>query len=116
MNLINSATTTVKKSKFIAYFYEINNPDEVKTILKSLALEHKKASHIVYAYRINNTAGKSDDKEPAGSAGLPLYNILEKNDFASHLIVVVRYFGGTKLGFGLLSRTYSKSALQAIKK
>lgn len=116
MNLINTAQLEIKKSKFISYYYHITTPDDIKKILNDLHIEHKKARHIAYAYRLGNTAGKSDDKEPSGSAGLPLYNILEKNNLNDTLLVVVRYFGGTKLGFGPLARAYSNAGLQALKK
>lgn len=116
MNLINSGQIEIKKSKFISYYYEIISPDEVKIILDNLKKEHKKARHIAYAYKVLNTAGKSDDKEPSGSAGMPLYNLLEKNNLNNTLLVVVRYFGGTKLGFGPLTRAYSNAAIEALKK
>ena len=108
MNLINSSQIEIKKSKFISYYYQIDNIDEVKMILEDLRKEHKKAKHIVYAYKFDNTAGKSDDKEPSGTAGLPLFNILEKNNF--------KYFGGIKLGAGPLSRAYGNAGSAAIKK
>lgn len=116
MNLINSGQIEIKKSKFISYYYEIISPDEVKIILDNLKKEHKKARHIAYAYKVLNTAGKSDDKEPSGSAGMPLYNLLEKNNLNNTLLVVVRYFGGTKLGFGPLTRAYSNAGIEALKK
>lgn len=116
MNLINSGQIEIKKSKFISYYYEITSPDEVKIILDNLKKEHKKARHIAYAYKVLNTAGKSDDKEPSGSAGMPLYNLLEKNNLNNTLLVVVRYFGGTKLGFGPLTRAYSNAGIEALKK
>ena len=115
MKLLKSAEIIVKKSRFISYYYEINDFDEIKEILNDLKSEHKKAKHIVYAYKFGNTAGKSDDKEPKGTAGLPLYNLLEAKNLNNRLIVVVRYFGGTLLGAGLLQRTYRASALEAIK-
>mgnify|MGYP001625904982 CR=1 FL=1 len=115
MKLLKSAEIIVKKSRFISYYYEINDFDEIKEILNDLKSEHKKAKHIVYAYKFGNTAGKSDDKEPKGTAGLPLYNLLEAKNLNNKLIVVVRYFGGTLLGAGLLQRTYRASAIQAIK-
>ena len=115
MKLLKSAEIIVKKSRFISYYYEINDFDEIKEILNDLKSEHKKAKHIVYAYKFGNTAGKSDDKEPKGTAGLPLYNLLETKNLNNRLIVVVRYFGGTLLGAGLLQRTYRASALEAIK-
>ena len=105
-----------KKSKFIAYYYQLDDIEEVKLILENLRKEHKKARHIVYAYRFGNTAGKSDDKEPSGTAGLPLYNLLEKNNLDNSLLAVVRYFGGTKLGAGPLARAYNKAGSLAIKK
>ena len=115
MKLLKSSEIIVKKSRFISYYYEIDDFDEIKEILSDLKREHKKAKHIVYAYKFENTAGKSDDKEPKGTAGLPLYNLLEAKNLNNRLIVVVRYFGGTLLGAGLLQRTYRASALEAIK-
>lgn len=115
MKLLKSAEIIVKKSRFISYYYEIDELNEIKEILSDLKSEHKKAKHIVYAYKFENTAGKSDDKEPKGTAGLPLYNLLETKNLNNRLIVVVRYFGGTLLGAGLLQRTYRASALEAIK-
>lgn len=116
MNLINSAQIEIKKSKFIGYYYQIDSIDEVKVILENLRKEHKKARHVVYAYKFHNTAGKSDDKEPSGTAGLPLYNILERNNLNDKMLVVVRYFGGIKLGAGPLSRAYGNAGSMAIKK
>lgn len=115
MNLVKTNTLEIKKSKFIAYFYTLEDLVEVKEILAALREEHKKARHIVYAYRYFNTAGKSDDKEPSGTAGLPLYNLLEVNDINNSLIVVVRYFGGIKLGAGPLMRAYKNAGLSVIK-
>ena len=116
MKLINTCTIEVKKSKFIAYYYEINNKEEIETILKDIKKEHKKAKHIPYAYKIDNLVKKSDDKEPSNTAGTPIYNIIMQNDLNNVLILVVRYFGGTLLGSGLLTRTYLNSAKEVIKK
>ena len=77
MKLLNTSIEEIKKSKFIGLYYDINSIEEIKDILNELKVEHKKAKHIVYAYKYQNTAGKSDDKEPSGTAGLPLYNLLE---------------------------------------
>ena len=115
MKLINTNNLEIKKSKFICYLYEIDSLNNVDNILKDLKLEHKKANHFPYAYIINNTAKKTDDKEPSGTCGTPLLNVLERNNLNNHLIVVVRYFGGTKLGVGLLLRSYSKVANSVIK-
>ncbi len=114
MKLINTTTLEVKKSKFIAYFYKLDEINEVKVILKNIKEENKKARHIVYAYKFGNTAGKSDDKEPSGTAGLPLYNLLEMNKLNDSLLIVVRYFGGIKLGAGPLSRAYKNAGSTVI--
>ena len=114
--LINTYTLEIKKSKFIAYYYEVSNKDEIDNILEYLKKEHKKAKHIPYAYKIDNLIKKSDDKEPSNTAGTPIYNIIMQNDLNNVLICVVRYFGGTKLGAGLLTRSYLNSAKEVIKK
>jgi len=116
MQLLNTYTLEIKKSKFITYYYEINSKEEAEEIIKLLKTEHKKARHIPYAYKVYNTAKKSDDKEPNNTAGMPIYNIIEKNNLNNVLIAVVRYFGGTKLGTGLLTRSYLNSANEVIKK
>ena len=115
MQLINTYEEVIKKSRFIAYYYSVSSIEEVNTILDELKKEHKKARHLPYAYKINNLVKKSDDKEPGGTAGSPIYNIIEKKDLNNVLIVVVRYFGGIKLGAGGLLRAYSSAANNVIK-
>jgi len=115
MQLINTNTLEIKKSKFMAYYYNVENIEEVKIVLEQLKKDHKKAKHFVYAYNINNYMKKSDDKEPGGTAGMPILNIITKNNLNNTLIVVVRYFGGIKLGAGVLTRAYSNSAKEVIK-
>jgi len=116
MKLLSTNNYEIKKSKFIAYYYEISSVEEAKDILEKLKVEHKKARHIPYAYILTNTASKSDDKEPTNTAGLPLYNLLLHKNLNNVLIAVVRYFGGTKLGAGNLLRSYVESAKIAIEK
>ena len=106
----------VKKSKFISYAYEIANATEVKNILSTIKDKHDKATHIVYAYKCGAMAGKTDAGEPKGSAGSQIYNLMELKALDNILIVIVRYFGGTKLGIGLLTRTYRTAALEVLKK
>ena len=108
-------TLEIKKSKFIAIRYNVNNIKEVEEILNNLKKEHKKARHIPYAYRIDNQIKKSDDKEPANTAGTPIYSLIINNDLNNILIVVIRYFGGIKLGAGLLTRSYLNAAKEVIK-
>lgn len=116
MRLISKYVEEVKKSKFIAYYYEISSVDEAKEIIDKLWEENKKARHIPYAYKVCSTAKKSDDKEPSGTAGMPIYNLMEMKNIDNALIAVVRYFGGTKLGAGLLTRSYLNAAKGVIEK
>ncbi len=115
MKLLNQVTIEIKKSKFLGYYYIVDSVDEVKLILESLKKEHKKARHFPYAYKIDNEIKKSDDKEPSGTAGTPILNILDYNNLNHTLIVVVRYFGGIKLGAGGLLRAYSQTSREVIK-
>ena len=115
MKLINETIIEIKKSKFIGLYYEVNSAEEVEIILNELRKEHKKARHFPYAYKINNNIKKSDDKEPSGTAGMPILNIIEKNNLNNTLLVVIRYFGGIKLGAGGLIRAYSNAAKEAVK-
>ena len=110
MKLINESFLEIKKSKFYGYLYEIDNIVEVDVILENIKNENKKARHYPYAYKFNSMAKKTDDKEPSGTCGTPLLNVLERNNLNNHLIVVVRYFGGVKLGAGPLLRSYNKCA------
>ncbi|MBQ7031761.1 MAG: YigZ family protein [Bacilli bacterium] len=116
MKLINTYTLEIKKSKFIAYYYEVHTKEDIDNILEYLKKEHKKARHIPYAYKFDNLVKKSDDKEPSNTAGTPIYNIIMQNDLNNVFIAVVRYFGGTLLGAGLLTRSYLNSAKEVIKK
>lgn len=108
----------IKKSKFIGYLFEIKNVEEIKEKIDALKREHKKATHICYAYRLNSPFAEKavDDGEPSGTAGKPILNVLQKQNIYNSLLVVVRYFGGIKLGAGGLLRAYSKCASETIKK
>lgn len=114
MKLINKTTHEVKKSKFVAYYYEVFDEADVKEIFNLLKKEHKKAKHIPYAYKIGNKIKKSDDKEPNGTSGTPILSIIDKNSLDNSAIFVVRYFGGTLLGAGGLFRAYLNSAKDVI--
>lgn len=116
MKLLQMSQLEIKKSKFIAYAYEVSSSTEVKEIWTSLKTEHKHARHIPYAYLLDNTGGKSDDKEPSGTAGMPIYHLLEVNHNTNKAIFVVRYFGGIKLGAGGLIRAYKNAAASVIEK
>jgi len=114
--LINKETIEVKKSKFIAYAFKVTQKEEVEAILTELKKEHRKARHLPYAYKFDNNIKKSDDKEPSNTAGGPILNIIEKNELNNILIVVIRYFGGIKLGAGGLIRAYGNAAKEVISK
>lgn len=116
MKLINSYTYEIKKSKFIAYFYQVDSKEEAVNILEELKREHKKARHIPYAYKIENIVKKSDDKEPSGTAATPIYQAIERNNLDHVFLAVVRYFGGIKLGAGGLLRAYATATKEVLKK
>ena len=115
MKLIKESIYEIKKSKFYAFNYNVESIDEINQILEILKKEHKKAKHIVYAYKIDGIEKKYDDGEPSGTAGLPLYNIINKKNLNHILIVVVRYFGGIKLGAGGLLRAYNTAGSDVTK-
>ena len=108
-------TIIIKKSKFITKLYKINNIEEINNILDELKKEYKDSTHICYAYIVNGMEKCSDDGEPSGTAGLPILNILKKNNLTNVLAVVIRYFGGIKLGAGGLVRAYSNSVNDTLK-
>lgn len=116
MNPLYTSEIVIKKSKFIGLYYEVQSVQDVEDILESLKVEHKKARHMPYAYKIGPLARKTDDKEPSGTAGTPIWNVIERNKLDSVLIVVIRYFGGVKLGSGPLLRAYSHAANKLIEK
>ena len=107
-----------KKSKFYGYALKVQSIDQVKEAIEHIKTEHKKATHICYAYLIK-TGGMQvkavDDKEPGGTAGRPILGVIEKKELYDILVVVVRYFGGIKLGAGGLVRMYSRTASEAVK-
>lgn len=109
------AELIIKKSKFISFIYFVKNEEEIMNYLNTIKKEHKSANHICYAYILNGGKEKcSDDGEPSGTAGLPILTYLKQNNLVNVLCVVVRYFGGVKLGAGGLIRAYKNSAKSAL--
>ena len=104
----------VMKSRFIGILLPLNNADEFKSILEGIRKEHSKARHVVYAYRNGSKSKSCDDKEPKGTAGRPLLELLYKKDLDNVALIVVRYFGGTKLGAGRLLRTYLQAGINVV--
>lgn len=105
----------INKSKFISILFYVQSEYEIKSILKSIKKKYYDSSHICYAYIIGNIKRFSDDAEPSGTAGIPILSCLENNNLNYILCVVIRYFGGIKLGAGGLVRAYSKSCSSVIK-
>jgi putative IMPACT (imprinted ancient) family translation regulator len=106
----------VLKSKFTAFIFPTDNVETFKTRLEEIRKANPKAKHIVYAYRIGVNSKSTDDKEPKGTAGRPLLELLMKKNLNNTAIIVVRYYGGSQLGAGRLLRTYVSSAVSALDK
>ena len=102
----------INKSKFIGVAFPVFSIEEIKSKLEMVKKEHTHATHICYAYILNSGMLEkcSDDGEPSGTAGKPILDVLKKKELENILLVVVRYFGGIKLGAGGLTRAYSTSA------
>lgn len=105
----------IKKSRFITKLYYLDNVEKVQSIIDNLKKEHKKCTHICYAYIINSKEKAVDDGEPSGTAGRPILNVIQKKNITNVLVVVIRYFGGIKLGAGGLVRAYTTSTSEAFK-
>lgn len=105
----------INKSRFITYLYKVNSILEVNNILNELKCKYKDATHYCFAYIIGNIKRFNDDGEPSHTAGMPILNVLESKDLNNVLAVVIRYFGGIKLGAGGLVRAYTNSVTKALK-
>ena len=104
----NQNTIIIKNSKFICLLYQVDDLKKVDHYLTKAKLEYKDATHYCYAYILPNNIKCSDDGEPGGTAGKPILDVLTKHNLNFVLAIVVRYFGGIKLGAGGLIRAYSK--------
>ena len=104
-------------SRFIAHAYPVETEEEVKEIVAALKKEYYDARHHVYAYRLGYLGDKfraNDDGEPSGSSGRPVLGQIDSNELSDILVVVVRYFGGIKLGIPGLIRAYKTATADAI--
>lgn len=104
----------IKKSKFYCYLFKVDNLDEINQKINDLKKIYKDATHYCFAYILDNVKRYNDDSEPSKTAGMPILNVLEKNELNHILCVVVRYFGGIKLGAGGLVRAYTKSVVDTL--
>ena len=112
------AQKDIKNSIFIAYAIPVENEEEAKSFVSAIKEKHNDANHNVSAYLINRdnvlAMKYDDDGEPAGSSGKPVFKVLEMKELSNVAVVVTRYFGGIKLGFGGLARAYRETAIEAI--
>ncbi|MGO2386240.1 MAG: YigZ family protein [Psychrobacter sp.] len=119
---LKRAVTTrleIKKSEFIAYAYPVTSREQAMFHVEQLREQYPDARHFCWAYIIGDpdnttSAGFDDDGEPSGTAGRPILNVLQHKSIGNVIIIVVRYFGGIKLGAGGLTRAYAGSAQAAV--
>ena len=110
-------TIEIKKSRFISIGMYVSSAEAAKEIIKTTRKEYPDSSHVVHAFLSGPTTdifGFSDDREPAGTAGRPVLEVLKGSGITNIIVLVVRYFGGTKLGTGGLVKAYTEAAQKAI--
>ena len=105
----------IKNSKFITCLFYINDINDIDNIFSDIKNKYPAATHYCYAYIIDDIKKSSDDGEPSGTAGLPILKVLEANNLNHILTIVVRYFGGIKLGANGLIRAYTKCTSNSLK-
>ena len=105
----NESILIIKNSKFITQIYKIDTEEKVKEYIELAKEKYPNATHYCYGYILDNIRKESDDGEPSGTAGIPILQVLEKNELNHVLCIVIRYFGKIKLGAGGLLRAYTKS-------
>lgn len=108
----------INKSKFYSFAYPVSSEDECKEILLEFRKKYRDATHICFAYVLTSPGLEkaSDDGEPQGTAGRPILEVLRKKKLVNILVIVVRYFGGIKLGAGGLIRAYTESCNEVVSK
>lgn len=107
------AETIINKSRFIGYAMPVESEEDALEFIDKLKTKHRDATHNVYAYVLgkdSNIQRFSDDGEPTGTAGIPVLEVIKKENLRNVVVVVTRYFGGIKLGAGGLIRAYTKGA------
>lgn len=104
----------INKSRFITWLRPVTHRDEAMAIVEQARTQYPDASHHCYAYLLGNPASAqaamNDDGEPSGTAGKPIFNVIQHKGLSDVLVVVIRYFGGVKLGAGGLVRAYAAAA------
>ena len=100
----------IKKSKFLCFSFGVQSKQQVEDVIAKLKTQHKDATHICYGYVLNGQEKAFDDGEPQGTAGKPILDCIKRKKLNNTLVVIVRYFGGIKLGAGGLIRAYANGA------
>ncbi len=108
-------TIVIEKSRFICYMKRVRSEDEYRQYVSEIRKKHHDATHVCSAMICHNIRRSSDDGEPSGTAGAPILNVLDKNGLDETCALVVRYFGGIKLGAGGLIRAYSSATSECLK-
>ncbi|HJB79316.1 MAG TPA: YigZ family protein [Candidatus Nosocomiicoccus stercorigallinarum] len=119
MNKLDTSTEIdIKRSTFISYIARTETEDDAKEFINTIKEKHRDATHNCSAYIIGENAliqRADDDGEPQGTAGIPILEVLKREELYNTTVVVTRYFGGIKLGAGGLIRAYSSGAAEAVK-
>ena len=109
----------IERSRFICHVRRVFSLDEASAYINEISARHAKANHNCVAYQIGDLGefGKAnDDGEPSGTAGMPMFEVLKRQNITNCLVVVTRYFGGVKLGGGGLIRAYSRAVSETIQR
>lgn len=114
LNELVQSQIEIDKSIFISFIEPIHSLSDMDVILKRVKKEYPKATHYCSAYVFENSQGSNDDGEPSKTAGVPILEILNHHQLTNCFAVVVRYFGGIKLGAGGLIRAYAKATKEAL--
>ena len=112
---ITEHTLVIKKSEFICTLIPLNDENKINETIGFYKEKYKDATHNCIAYLVGTKERANDDGEPSGTAGLPMLNVLKKQELSNIIAIVTRYFGGTLLGTGGLIRAYTKSTQEGIK-
>lgn len=106
---------TINKSDFICIIKPIHNLFEIKMAINEAKKTYNGATHYCYAYILGNNEKYNDDGEPSGTAGNPILNVIKNKNLNNIIVIVIRYFGGIKLGAGGLVRAYTKAVTECLK-